>query len=168
MTHCKNRNLNITNQLIVLLTLLVLAFVSCKEKEEKTDHWATGEPIEEEIVSSPTLEIGCYQYNKNDDFINLKITNTEHPVTGNLTYAYSQKDKNTGTFTGELNNGKLIGTYTFQSEGRDSKRQVAFLLHNHQLTEGYGELSEDGTMFKDLEAINYNSPMPLTKTDCTD
>ncbi len=84
----------------------------------------------------------------------------------NLTYAYAEKDKNTGTFTGEFNDGKLVGTYTFQSEGVESKRQVAFMLKDNQLVEGYGELNEDGTIFKDVNSVNYSSTMPLTKMDC--
>ncbi|KKN46648.1 hypothetical protein LCGC14_0671010 [marine sediment metagenome] len=84
----------------------------------------------------------------------------------NLTYALAEKDKNTGTYKGEFNDGKLIGTYTFQSEGVESKRQVAFMLSDDQLIEGYGELNEDGSLFKDVNTVNYSSTMPLSKTDC--
>lgn len=125
------------------------------------------EPMEEEMVMTPTLEKGCYIYNANGSMVNLEITKTDNPVEGNLIYALAEKDKNTGTFNGQFNDGKLVGTYTFQSEGIESKRQVAFMLKDHQLVEGYGELNEDGTMFKDVNSVSYSSTMPLTKTDCT-
>ncbi|MDD7886099.1 hypothetical protein [Flavivirga sp. 57AJ16] len=67
---------------------------------------------------------------------------------------------------GKLNGDTLFGEYTFMSEGIESKREVAFLIKDHQLIEGYGELNEDRTAFVDKNNISYTSTMPLTKTDC--
>ena len=78
----------------------------------------------------------------------------------------SEKDKNSGNFTGELQEGILIANYTFKSEGKESIRQVAFKVNGDKLIEGYGELNNDGTAFKDLNNISFTSKMPLTKTDC--
>ena len=85
---------------------------------------------------------------------------------GNLSYALDGKDANNGNFTGTLNGNKLIGNYTFHSEGRKSTREVAFMVKGKQLIEGYGPLNETGTKFKDKEAIQYTSEMPLKKTAC--
>lgn len=96
----------------------------------------------------------------------MEITKGDNPVEGNLSCAFTEKDKNTGTFRGEFNEGKLVGNYTFQSERKESTRHVAFMRKDNQLVEDSGELNECGTMFKDVNSINYSSKMPLTKTDC--
>ncbi len=165
-SNSKNSYFNAASKLAVVLTLSFAVFFSCKNKEEKADETMIEEPLKEEMVMTPTLEKGCYTYNANGSMVNLEITKTENPVEGNLTYALVEKDKNTGTFSGNMNNGKLIGTYTFQSEGVESKRQIAYMLIDNQLVEGFGELNEDGTMFKDANSVNFSSTMPLTKTDC--
>lgn len=168
MTHSNSKNsyFNSTSQMVIVMMVFSLAFSSCKNKEEKSDNTIIEEPIKEEMVMTPTLEKGCYIYSENGNLVNIEITKTNNPVEANLTYAYAEKDKNTGTFKGEFNENKLIGTYTFQSEGKESKRQVAFMLKENKLVEGYGDLNEDGTMFNDVNSVIYSSTMPLTKTDC--
>lgn len=115
---------------------------------------------------NPLLEVGCYEYHRNGNDIYFKIIEVNDTVRGDLNIAYAEKDANKGTFMGKLNGNKLIGTYTFNSEGLESSREVAFLVKEHQLIEGYGEMDETGTKFKDINAIEFNSNMPLIKTDC--
>ncbi len=165
-SNSKNSYFNAASKLAVVLMLSFAVFFSCKNNEEKVGETMIEERVKEEAVMTPTLEKGCYIYNANGTMVNLEITKTDNPVEGNLTYAFAEKDKNTGTFSGNMNEGKLIGTYTFQSEGVESKRQIAYMLKDNQLVEGFGELNEDGTMFKDANSVNYSSTMPLTKTDC--
>lgn len=168
MTHSNSKHsyFNSTGKMVIIMMLFSVAFFSCKNKEEKPDDTIMEESVEKEMAMTPTLEKGCYIYSENGSMVNLEITKNDNPVAGNLTYAYAEKDKNTGTFNGQFNDGKLVATYTFQSEGKESKRQIAFMLKDNQLVEGYGDLNEDGTMFKDVNLVNYSSTMPLTKTDC--
>lgn len=116
---------------------------------------------------STVLQKGCYTYDENGTTIDLEITENGDSVTGNLAYALSGKDKNTGTFKGRLKDDKLIGEYTFRSEGVESSREVAFMVKGGRLIEGYGEMTDEGTAFKDPDAIDYSSKMPLAKTDCS-
>lgn len=147
--------------------LLAASLVSCNNnaaKEETTS--------EEKVMPVPNkpaslLEVGCYIYNANNNNINLEITSLENGVAGNLTYSLDGKDKNKGTFAGNVDGDKLIGTYTFNSEGKESKREVAFLVKDNELIEGYGDLKDNGTTFADKSSINYSSTMPLTKQDCS-
>lgn len=162
----KNSYFNTATKLAVVVMLSFTVLFSCKNKEEKVDDTTMEEKIDETKAIAPSLEKGCYMYNKDESMVNFEITKTDNPVEGNLTYAYAEKDKNTGTFSGSINDGKLVGTYTFQSEGVESKRQVAFMLKDNQLIEGYGELNEDGTTFKDLNSVDYSSNMPLSLADC--
>lgn len=149
---------------VIVFAFLAVSLFSCKNKEGKPKAATVQETVEEAVM--PTIEKGCYSYNENGSMVNLEITKNDNPVAGNLTYALAEKDKNTGTFSGEFKDGKLLATYTFQSEGMESKRQVAFMLKDNQLVEGYGALNEEGTMFIAVDSINYSSTMPLTKTDC--
>ncbi|WP_179348003.1 hypothetical protein [Winogradskyella pacifica] len=165
-SNSKNTSFSAISRKVVLLTFVAFTFFNCKNKEDKPEETIKEVPMEEEVVITPTLEKGCYMYSENGSLVNMEITKNDNPVEANLTYAFAEKDKNKGSFTGEFNDGKLVGTYTFQSEGVESKRQVTFMLKDNQLVEGYGELDETGTMFKDVNSVNYSSTMPLSKTDC--
>ncbi|MBU2902935.1 hypothetical protein [Maribacter dokdonensis] len=151
---------------LIILSLLTLSFVSCKNNTSKEQNTSEEKEVVTTEKPSSLLQLGCYSYNENNNAINLEITNLENGVTGKLTYALDGKDSNSGTFIGKLNGNKLLGEYTFMSEGVESKREVAILVKDNQLIEGYGELNENGTAFVDKNNISYTSTMPLTKTDC--
>lgn len=150
---------------LAILFFTALTMLNCKNKEEKTEESTPQEVVSEE-KSAPTLDLGCYIFNDDKNNISLEITENGNEIKGNLNYAFAEKDKNTGIFTGKLNEGILIGKYTFQSEGKESVREVAFKVDGDKLIEGYGDLNEDGTAFKDAANLNFDSKMPLTKTDC--
>lgn len=152
---------------ITLLTFAIVAMVACKN-DRKTENQSviTEENPVTEISKKPVLEIGCYEYNNNGSHVNMEITEVGENVTGDLNIAYAEKDDNHGAFVGKLHGDKLLGTYTFNAEGKESSREMAFLVKDSQLIEGYGDLTEDGTKFKDPATINYNSSMPLTRVDC--
>jgi hypothetical protein len=103
---------------------------------------------------------------QNNTRIEIKLQLIKKKASGTIEYALAEKDKNTGTFEGTFENNILIADYTFQSEGKESVRQVAFQLQDDQLVEGYGEVTADGTKFLDVSKIKFNSTMPLTKTNC--
>lgn len=152
---------------IISLSFIILTFLSCKENNEnkKTiDKEETQSIIKKEAAS---LEIGCYAYNDGKSNVNFEITDTGNQIIGNLTYQLYEKDSNKGTFKGAISDDKLFGMYTFNSEGVESSREVAFIIKDNTLVEGYGELNDSGTSFKDKEAINYISKMPLKKAACT-
>lgn len=112
------------------------------------------------------LKKECYSYDAKGSKIELRIEYKGSDVTGTLTYALSEKDSNKGTFVGKLENNILLLDYTFQSEGTESTRQVAFQVINNTLLEGYGEMTLDGTHFKDVAQIKFTSTMPLKKIEC--
>ena len=151
---------------ILILFLVTIVVISCKKKESKNN---TTKESKEVVVETPTtlVQVGCYEYNKDGNQISLEITKIGDTIKGTIKYELAEKDSNTGTFTGTLNDDKLIGTYIFSSEGTESTREVAFMVKDNQLIEGFGELNEAGNAFKNKENINYTSTMPLTKIDCT-
>tara|TARA_R110002049_G_scaffold93815_6_gene231594 strand:- start:4297 stop:4809 length:513 start_codon:yes stop_codon:yes gene_type:complete len=168
MTHSNSNNsyLISVSKKLVLFIFIVVVFFNCKNKEEKTNENTTGKSVEEKMERTSLLDKGCYMYNQDGNMVTMEITKNDNPVEGNLTYALAEKDKNTGTFKGAFNNDKLIGSYTFLSEGKESKREIAFTLKDKQLVEGYGEMNENGTAFVDKSKISYTSTMALKKTDC--
>lgn len=154
---------------IAFTLFLFVLMVSCKTKEEKqtdSSEEKTSTEITQEKLKTPILETGCYTYEGNGNKVSLEITDISNTVLGNLDYALKEKDANTGTFAGTLQDSILIGSYSFSSEGSQSTREVAFLIKDGQLIEGYGELDETGTAFKDKSALSFSSSMPLSKTDC--
>lgn len=152
---------------LALLTFALITIVACKN-DTKSDNQTeiAQENTSIEIAPKTTLKTGCYEYNSNGNNITMEITEVNDKVMANLNIAYAEKDVNQGKFVGTLNGDKLIGTYTFNSEGTESSREMAFLVKDDQLIEGYGDLNEDGTKFKDVNTVKYTSTMPLTKVDC--
>lgn len=150
---------------LIVLSFVALTMLNCKNKEQKTENPNATAPEVAKETATP-LDLGCYVFDDGKNKVSLEITENGKEIKGNLTYALAEKDKNSGNFTGELNEGILIVNYTFQSEGSESIRQVAFKVDGDKLIEGYGELNNEGTAFKDLKSINFTSTMPLTKTDC--
>lgn len=148
-----------------ILFFTALTMLNCKKKEEKTEDSTPKEVVSKEKTAS-TLDIGCYIFNDDKNKITFEITENGSEIKGNLTYSFAEKDKNSGSFSGKLNNAILIGKYTFQSEGTESVREVAFKLDGDKLIEGYGDLNKDGTALKDATHLDFSSKMPLTKTDC--
>lgn len=149
---------------LIVVSFVVLTMLNCKNKEQKSEN-SNASP-QEVAEQTTTLDMGCYIFDDGKNAVSLEITKNGKEIKGNLTYALAEKDKNSGSFTGELKGGILIANYTFLSEGTESIRQVAFKVDGDKLIEGYGDLNNDGTTFKDQKNINFTSKIHLTKTDC--
>ncbi|MEO6346854.1 MAG: hypothetical protein ABIO60_03000 [Aquaticitalea sp.] len=155
---------------LMLITFLLISLTSCKNNEKKE----TEEPMTDvkddsmmDTKKEPTLEVGCYVYNEKGDLVRFEITEIDGTsVKGKLNYAYAEKDKNEGTFDGVLTGDKLFGKYTYMSEGVESIRDVAFKVEKDQIIEGFGDLNDDGTTFKDTTKINYQATTPWKKGPC--
>jgi hypothetical protein len=110
----------------------------------------------------------CYTYIKNKDTATLTMISSGPITTGELKYNLYEKDKNTGIFEGELRGDTLIAEYTFNSEGTESVRQVAFLKKGNQLIEGFGDVEEKNSkmMFKDTSKLTFGQSIVFNKVDC--
>ena len=62
----------------------------------------------------------------------------------------------------------LVADYTFNSEGIESVRQVAFLKKGDQLLEGYGDVEQkdNKTVFKNISTLSFGQSTIFNKTDC--
>ncbi|MEZ5013589.1 MAG: hypothetical protein R2794_04795 [Chitinophagales bacterium] len=113
------------------------------------------------------LHTGCYAYTDEHNNISMEITHAGDPVEGDLHIALQEKDANNGKFIGHMHGDTLIATYTFMSEGMVSSREIAFLIHGETITQGYGEMNAEGTIFLHPDALHFEPDMSLHKIPCT-
>ncbi len=117
---------------LIFFTLALVSIVACKNNTKTENQSVTKEENSVKELSEKTiLETGCYEYNDNGSSVKMKITEANENVTGDLNIAYAEKDANQGNFIGTLNGNKLIVTYTFNSEGTESAREMAFLIKDN-------------------------------------
>jgi len=143
----------------------VLILFSCKGRQTKTA------PIKDSIyntVERPSKTMSCFEYNKNKDTILLQIANKEDSILGQLNYSIYQKDKNIGTVRGVMVGTTMYLDYTFNAEGTQSVRQVAFKLKGGYLVEGYGDMMmKNGySYFKDTATLHFNDSLQLNEIEC--
>jgi len=148
------------NKKLFFVLISLALFVACNTAE-KSDSKA-GDTKKQ---SSP---VNCYSYANNGDTILLKLIHVGDAITGTLVYAYKEKDKNRGTIQGSMRGNLLVADYTFQSEGVQSLRQVAFKLEENSFIEGYGDIYSEGdkVRFKNLDSLQFNNSMKLVEIDC--
>ena len=153
--------------IIPILGAAALFMASCQGGTAKKTH----AKIDSTIVTNAkaiTDSTQCYQYIKNRDTATLTLKTIDNKLTGTLGYNLYEKDKNAGTIAGVVKGDTIIANYTFQSEGKTSIREVAFLKKGDQLAEGFGDVQEvkGETKFKDLSKLNFDGLMTFGKIDC--
>jgi len=148
----------------LLFTILTLAILASCETKKSTASESTASGSVTTSGSQPQ----CYALMTNGDTVRLSLTQTGNDVTGDLLYQLSGKDRNTGTIHGQMHGDTLIADYTFQSEGVESVREVAFLTKEGGFVEGYGPVQEQkGKMiFTPNTPITFGSNRLLTKITC--
>lgn len=152
------------NNLLVFV-LMLLSVLSCKKKEEVTPGLPETTPA---VAENDVFYEDCYVYYSGGDKILLQFTKNGNKVTGALDYALAEKDANVGTFKGFMKGDTILADYTFTSEGKNSVREIAFLFEDNQFLEGSGEVTVKGdtVRFADKGKLQFNTTMPLQKTDC--
>ena len=136
-----------------IIALIILAF-SCNNSKENKEN--TTDTVES---TSTTFEGDhCYSYAKNLDTVSLAINVKGSDVKGELIYNLHEKDRNSGKLEGKMMGDTLFAYYTFNSEGVESIRQVAFLKKGNSFVEGYGESEEvlGKMVFKNGIALNFS------------
>lgn len=139
---------------------VIVLLNACAKKTESND------TVTSTVTNNNQADFsGLYNYMKNGDTVTLQLTVDGNKANGNLMYALKEKDRNSGTFVGEIKDGILLANYTFSSEGVLSERQVAFKLTETSAVEGYGDVEEiNGKMvFKDPANLEYDKGFLLTK-----
>ncbi|MHA4846508.1 hypothetical protein ACX0G7_20195 [Flavitalea antarctica] len=109
----------------------------------------------------------CYSV-LNRDTVLLSFTRRDTAVSGELTYKFFEKDRNTGIINGRLRGDTIIADYKFTAEGTTSVRQVVFLKQGDVLVEGFGDVEDDNgrMIFRDISTLVFDSSILFTRTDC--
>ena len=144
-----------------LLGIIVIGIFSCNNQQ------AGENKNENQVPVTETETAACYAYINNKDTVLLHVYVKDNLATGELTYNFYEKDKNTGTIQGELKGDTLIADYSFVSEGVSSVREVVFLKKGNELVEGYGDADQvdNKLVFKNRSTLNF-SGITLNPTDC--
>jgi hypothetical protein len=158
-----NSTLNQRNMKYIFCILAFCSLLACNNTTNKTPAKTAGEPI----IQSGDARY-CYLGNSGKDTVQLNFTKNGSTVTGRLSYLFYEKDKNLGAINGEMKGDTLIADYTFQSEGHESIRQVAFVRRDSSLIEGHGDMVEkEGKMqFSNPGSLTFDGGFKLSKTDC--
>lgn len=112
----------------------------------------------------------CFQYTNGKDTVSLTLISPSETLQGDLVYNYFEKDRNEGFVSGYINDSAIVASYFFSSEGKQSKREVAFKKVGDTWVEGFGEMRKvgDEMRFIDLNSLDYNSGIVLKPIDCKD
>ncbi|HEX8561390.1 MAG TPA: hypothetical protein VF676_00295 [Flavobacterium sp.] len=151
----------------ILCSAIGLAIVSgCGNKKQDTHDQPGPEVKNEQPVVDSARE--CFEWVKGNDTVSLQYARKVNNVTGELRYAWYEKDKSAGTFVGVFKGDTLRADYTFQSEGMESVREIVFVRRGDQLLQGNGEMEDkNGKMiFSDRGQLDFSNTIALIKTDC--
>lgn len=154
----------------IILLGSVMLFGSCGN-EAKTSSEVNGDSMTTQNETQPapdSLSSGCYAQIAGRDTSNIQIENKSNNVTGTLSYAIFEKDRNDGTLQAEIEGDVLTGWYLFKSEGVISVRQVAWKIKGTELWPATGEMMEknDSMFFSAPDKLTFDNTRPFKKVAC--
>jgi hypothetical protein len=152
---------------IFCLVMMASTFLACQSNsttKQAPDSTITAETAVAAAAESRT----CYVSFKNRDSTYLHLNKKGEHVTGTLNVSLYEKDKNSGVVAGLVKGDTLVLYYTFQSEGMQSVRQIAYLQKDGKLIEGFADVQEQNgrTSFKSLEDLKFDGSVVLEQSDC--
>lgn len=149
-----------SNYLIFTVASLLL-LTACHEQPTQTTQAPT-------VAPTPFVGPQCYAYVTATDTVRLTLQTEQPTVTGLLSYRYFEKDRNQGTIRGTMHGDTLLADYTFQSEGRQSVREVAFLRRDIGFVEGFGAVAErrGKAVFTQPRALQFDAKYTLLPVAC--
>jgi hypothetical protein len=114
------------------------------------------------IFPSDTNLATCYHALVGSSNSLLQITDQKNSdISGSLIFQNYEKDSSFGTFTGKYADNKLTTSFTFESEGSESVRDITFIKEGEKLT-------GDGFEYKpvaDCKSVLYNQGLGLIPFD---
>lgn len=156
----------------ILATLVLLAAFSCEKKETETLTKTPPEsvviPETNEPIESSTLQT-CYLGATGKDSVFVSLDDNLGTLTGKMRYKNFEKDSSHGDLMGTKNGDTLKLTYTFESEGTKSDREIYFLQKEGNIIEGIGAHKTEGIQDKYESTANLKyEGHNLKQVDCTD
>lgn len=156
-----------------MILLFALIIASCTSENKTSESADSTEMTMEDTTRTATVPVAnkiveCYQFVKNRDTVNMRLNREAEELTGELDYKWFEKDKNTGTFAGEMKGDTIIAEYLFDSEGMRSVRDVVFLKKDDKIYEGFGKTTERGgkITFVNRAELKFGDAVVLVKIPC--
>lgn len=159
----------------ILISSIAIVLVACNTNGKEgqanavTDSVITptseGQPA---TVSVDTSLSGCYSMIEKRDTASFQLEVKGSTATGPLTFHPFEKDRNDGTFQGDIEGNILTGWYLFKSEGVMSIRQVIWKIQDGTLIPGYGDMKErnDSSIFVDPTKLQFDNSRSFVKVKC--
>ena len=150
-----------------LLAAFVTLLAACNSNSA-TKQAADSTITAETAVAAAAESRTCYASYKNQDSTYLDLHIEGDQVSGALDIIPREKDRNIGTVSGLVKGDTILLDYTFQSEGMQSIRQVAYLQKDGKLVEGFAEVQEQNgkTVFKSLGDLKFDGSVILEQSAC--
>ena len=153
----------------LILLGFVMLFDSCNnEGKTSTEINDSIPPAETATTKLDSLSSGCYTQIVAKDSSFLQIENKGNNVTGALSFAIFEKDRNDGTLQADITGDILKGWYLFRSEGVMSVREVAWKIKGDQLWPATGEMTQqnDTMKFVNPATLDFDKDRPFVKVAC--
>ena len=162
----------------ILFAFTLLVFVSCGNSSESTvamddsakesSVHAGADPVTGFATGKPFVLAGCYEMIFKKDTATLSLEVKDTLLSGNLAYHLWERDRNTGTIKGKLQDSLIIVDYTFRSEGVTSVREVIFKIKDSTLVQAFGDIEErqNKIVFRDPASLQYMDQNPFVKVAC--
>jgi len=157
----------------LFLALAAGLAAGCSSDQKGTATADSNELIAEDTTFTATAPAGgetteCYAFVKNRDTVAMTLHVKGEEYTGELRYNFYEKDKNSGTFSGEMKGDTLISEYIFDAEGLRSVREAVFLRKDGKLYEGFGETEEKSgkVRFRDRSKLDFGNAVVLSRVSC--
>ncbi len=135
-----------------------------KEAAVKPDFDSTA--VESQNESLQPLATNCFIAVSSKDSLFLSYEDNLGTVTGKLSYKNHEKDSSKGDLSGLINGDTLKVTYTFESEGSTSSREIWFLKKGSELLEGIGKYDASGEYYADPKSVKFDDKNTLKSADC--
>lgn len=152
---------------LVVASAVCLGWVSCNKKPSPENP----EPPKIDSILSTDAAAAvsqCYEFVQEKDTISLSFTQNGARVKGNLRFDNFEKDSSHGPVEGTIAADTLKLTYTFQSEGATSVREVFFLKSGRTMIMGLGDMRERNgkQVFTNPQGLKYDKSIVLVRTEC--
>lgn len=152
---------------VFLLAAIFLA--ACNNNQQSGSPAGTTDTLAAEgvEVADSTLS-GCYSMTTEKDTASFQLQVKDGHASGTLSYNLQEKDRNDGSFEGEIQGGILRGWYLFRSEGLMSVREIAWKINGTALWSARGEVEQrnDSAFFKAPGELQFDSSRAFVKVPC--
>lgn len=150
----------------LFVSLLILS-VACNQQDAPsagTSSDTTSAPGKPDALPAKD----CYAWTAGKDSIYFSLDGGTGIRNGRLVYAWAEKDRNEGVWKGTIDENILAGWYTFNSEGRQSVRQVAWKVVGNTLWPAFGPVKQqqDTFYFTDPVHLQFDSTQAWQQVAC--